>query len=83
MPALFEYKESFRILSIEDNPDDAFLLLHTLKANFPKAECTQVSGKAELLELISGDYHPEIILSDWSLPQFNGLAALEMVRSKG
>ena len=83
MPALFAYKESFRILSIEDNPDDAFLLLHTLKANFPKAECTQVSGKAELLELISGDYHPEIILSDWSLPQFNGLAALEMVRSKG
>ena len=83
MPALYEYKESFRILSIEDNPDDAFLILHTLKANFPKVECTQVSGKAELLELISGDYHPEIILSDWSLPQFNGLAALETVRAKG
>ena len=83
MPTLFEFKESFRILSIEDNPDDAFLLLHSLKASFPRAECTQVSGKAELLDLISGDYHPDIILSDWSLPQFNGLAALEMLRSRG
>lgn len=83
MPPLYEHKEFFRILSIEDNPDDAFLILHLLKANFPNAECTQVSGKAELLALISGDYRPDLVLSDWSLPQFNGLAALEIIRAQG
>ena len=83
MAALFQHGEFFRILSIEDNQDDAFLILHTLKTNFPKAKCTHVSCKEELAELISGDYQPTIILSDWSLPQFNGLAALEMVRAKG
>ena len=79
----YQYNEFFHILSIEDNADDAFLILHTLKTNFKRAECTQVSGKAELEVVLNGDYLPDIILSDWSLPQFNGLAALEMVREKG
>jgi len=83
MPAAHTFNNFFRILIIEDNHDDAFLILHTLRANFPNAECLHVSGKAELTSTLDGSMHPDIILSDWSLPQFNGLAALEIIRKKG
>jgi PAS domain S-box-containing protein len=83
MPAIHPFSKFFRILIIEDNQDDAFLILHMLRTNFPKVECLHVSGKAELITAIDGGLHPDIILSDWSLPQFNGLAALEIIRAKG
>lgn len=82
MPALPPFSKFFRILMIEDNPDDAFLILHTLRTNFPNAECTHAAGKAELIAFLDADLRPDIVLSDWSLPQFNGLAALEIVRAK-
>ncbi|HWR11480.1 MAG TPA: HD domain-containing phosphohydrolase [Rectinemataceae bacterium] len=83
MPSHYQYDTFFRILVIEDNPDDAFLVLHTLENNFPKAECTHVSGRKELESFLATNQRPDIILSDWSLPQFNGLAALEMVKKQG
>ncbi len=83
MPSNNQHDRSFRILVIEDNPDDAFLVLHTLKANFPSAECFHVQGRKELETFLALPQKPDIILSDWSLPQFNGLAALEMVKRRG
>ncbi len=83
MTAFHPKNNFFRILVVEDNLDDAYLVLHTLRKNFPNAECTHVAGKAELTASLGAGLHPDIILSDWSLPQFNGLAALEIIRAKG
>jgi len=71
------------ILVIEDNPDDAFLLLHLLGKSFPLSERFHASGRNELERYLAQGNRPDIILSDWSLPQFNGLAALEILRSRG
>ena len=83
MTAFHPKSNFFRILIVEDNLDDAYLVLHTLRKNFPNAECTHVAGKAELAASLDANLRPDIILSDWSLPQFNGLAALETIRAKG
>ena len=73
----------FMILVIEDNRDDAFLVLRALKAGFSNAENIHVSGKQELEAFLAVGTIPDIILSDWSLFQFDGLSALDMVRGKG
>ena len=83
MSAQSQYAKLLKILIIEDNPDDAFLVLHTLKTNFPQSACTHVSSRKELEAYLASNDDPDVILSDWSLPQFNGLAAHEMVRTKG
>jgi len=66
------------VLIIEDVPADAELIEHELrkaKINFG-ARCVQ-SEEEFLREL--DQRAPDAILSDFSLPQFNALAALEMV----
>ncbi|MCE1196696.1 response regulator, partial [bacterium] len=70
-------------LVIEDNPDDAFLLLHFLGKSFPESRRFHAFGRKDLEGYLDEGNRPDIILSDWSLPQFNGLAALEIVRSRG
>lgn len=71
------------ILVIEDNPDDAFLLLHLLGKNFPESARFHASGRKEMEDFLDKGLHPAIILSDWSFPHFNGLEALELARSRG
>jgi PAS domain S-box-containing protein len=79
-----ENRKNLRFLIVEDNLDDAFLLMHAMKSSFPESEFVHVQGKAELVNyLATMTSNPAIVLSDWSLPQFNGLAALDLVREKG
>ncbi len=79
-----ENRKHHRFLVIEDNPDDAFLLMHSIRSSFPTSEFFHAQGKAELLDYLdSRTLDPTIILSDWSLPQFNGLAALDIIRERG
>lgn len=70
-------KKSLRVLLVEDHQADAELALYELKkAGF---DCTAriVSTRAALvLELET--FEPEIVLSDFTLPQFDGLSALEV-----
>jgi len=72
----------FMMLMIEDNPDDAFLILHAVTTSFPNAECHHAPGRKELESFLNAGKLPDIILSDWSLPQFDGLSALDMVRAR-
>jgi PAS domain S-box-containing protein len=72
---------NLNVLIIEDVPSDAELIqheLHKAKLNFT-ARC--IESEAELLHEL--DTHlPDCILSDFSLPQFNALAALEILRQR-
>ena len=70
-----------RVLILEDNPSDAELVLHELRQSGFDPEWQRVETEEEYLAAL----HPalDIILSDYSLPQFDGLSALRLLRARG
>lgn len=73
-----------RVLLLEDNPDDAEMLVLELRRAGFAPEWRRVESRADFqaaLEDASG--RPEVILADYSLPQFNALEALHMLRAGG
>lgn len=67
-----------RILHIEDNRDDAALILRALKKGGLQVEMKRVETSGELKEAL-GDGPWDIVLSDYALPSFDGLAALKII----
>ena len=67
-----------RVIVVEDDDDDANLLVRELKRSFdPRYELvTTAAALREALQRESWD----IVISDWSLPAFNGLDAFRIVR---
>lgn len=70
------------ILMLEDNEDDAFLILSTLQQSELKFNHIHVTNQFEFLEQLK-EYEPDIILSDYGLTSYNGLAALRDKREHG
>src|SRR5216684_3175833 len=72
---------SLRVLLLEDQPADAELLLHELRrADFdPLAE--RVETEEEYVARL--DSAPDVILADYTLPQFNALDALHHLHERG
>lgn len=70
-----------RILLIEDDPTDASLIEMTLQRNDIEAEVLRVETAQELTRELETERW-QLILCDFSLPRFNGLAALEIVREQ-
>jgi two-component system NtrC family sensor kinase len=65
-----------RLLLLEDNPRDAELTLAALEESGLSLEVDQVStSEAFQQAILSRDY--DVILADYTLPQFNGLTALQ------
>ncbi|WP_051862255.1 putative bifunctional diguanylate cyclase/phosphodiesterase [Ferrovum myxofaciens] len=67
------------ILLVEDNPTDAELIVRELRRAgiaFTSIRVTTRDAFTRALE----EFHPDIILSDYNLPDFNGLVALEIVQ---
>jgi two-component system sensor histidine kinase/response regulator len=74
-------KEKLKILILEDNPYDAELNIAQLKKENLSFECRISSDeKSFTRELISFD--PDLILSDYNLPKFNGLDALKLCKKE-
>ncbi len=70
-----------RILIVEDVASDAELMAYELRqANLPFT-FRRVENDVEFLREIA-QFHPDLILSDYHLPRFNGLAALALVQEK-
>ncbi|MEQ1772141.1 MAG: response regulator [Burkholderiales bacterium] len=68
-----------RILLIEDSEDDAELLLAEITSGGFDVTHTRVdSAKGTVDALATGQW--DIVISDYTLPQFNGLAAIEIIR---
>ncbi|HEV3393517.1 MAG TPA: PAS domain S-box protein [Chthoniobacterales bacterium] len=74
-------KKSVRVLMLEDNPADAELMLLELRRSGFKPECERVDTEAEFHAKL--DPKIDIILSDYAMPQFSGLRALELLRQRG
>jgi len=73
---------SLKIIHIEDVPSDAELVERTLKKSGILFEKVVVDTKEDYIHALD-DFHPDIILSDHSLPTFNSLEALKILKQSG
>ena len=71
--------KDLRILMLEDRPTDAELILRELGRQGIHYTTKQVVTEAEFLEQL-GAFQPDLVLADYSLPSYDGLAALASVR---
>ena len=69
-----------RLLIIEDNASDAELMLHALRAAGYDPAVNRVETEQDFCNHVQRD--PEIILADFTLPEFNALRALEILHER-
>ncbi|HEY9508488.1 MAG TPA: response regulator, partial [Verrucomicrobiae bacterium] len=72
-------KKEIRILMLEDSVTDAELAKHTLKRGGLHFTSIQVDDEKDFVREIQ-DNPPDVILSDYALPGFDGYAALEIAK---
>lgn len=70
-----------KILLIEDSETDAELILHELRRSGVECVCCTVKTRAEMIRQLTS-FEPDIILADYSLPQFDGVSALAVARMR-
>ena len=70
-----------RVLIVEDTPDDAELMVLRLVQEGFQPDWRRVETEADYLAAL--ETHPDLVLADWSLPQFSGLRALKLMRERG
>lgn len=69
-----------RVLMVEDQEEDALIALRQLRASGYAPEWRRVEDGVAMREaLVERTW--DLVLSDWSLPQFSGLEALEVLRA--
>ena len=73
--------KSLNVLIVEDSDADAELIAYELKNAGFDLKCTRVQTEADFLEELARK--PDIILSDYSMPQFSGLRAAQLTRESG
>jgi diguanylate cyclase (GGDEF)-like protein/PAS domain S-box-containing protein len=69
-----------RVLLLEDSIPDAELTLRALSSAGLSLETLRVDSAADYLHALK-TFGPDLILSDFSLPAFDGLAALELTQT--
>src|SRR5437867_3747460 len=70
-----------RLLLLEDNPHDAELICRTLTVQWPACEVVLVNNEPAFQTALQ-QQHFDLILSDYLVPGFHGLAALAAARSQ-
>lgn len=68
-----------RILMLEDTPTDAELAERELRKAGVVYTAMRVETREAFIRALE-DFRPDVVLSDYKLPDFNGMAALEIVR---
>ena len=68
-----------RILLLEDNPVDAELTLATLEKDGIQCDALRVETRADFLGALEKSSF-DLVLSDCSLPAFDGFSALKITR---
>jgi diguanylate cyclase (GGDEF)-like protein/PAS domain S-box-containing protein len=72
--------DAIKILFVEDQEADAELITRALRRSGAVLDARRVDSHAALITQLE-EFRPDIVLSDFTLPGFGGLEALEMVRS--
>ena len=74
-------KPNLRILNLEDDLTDAELNQAMLSARWPECEVVRVDSKEEFIKALeAGGF--DLILSDYTIPGFDGRSALQLAREK-
>jgi signal transduction histidine kinase len=73
-------KTPLRILHLEDDPNDGALIQSTLEAGGIACATTLVRNRDEFMAALERG-GIDLILSDYSMPSFSGLAALQIARA--
>ena len=74
-------KTPLRILHLEDNPNDVELIRETIIAQGIDVEIVDAATRADFVAALEkGTY--DLVLADYTLPSFDGLSALIIVREK-
>jgi PAS domain S-box-containing protein len=71
---------SYKILFVEDLPTDAELAQLTLKAGGVGVASMRVDTKESFLAALAS-FAPDIVISDYSMPAFDGMTALQLARA--
>src|SRR5277367_353015 len=69
-----------QMLMVEDNPNDADLLVRELQRSGFDFEWQRVDTEPEYLARLNSDLN--LILSDYEMPQFSGLRALQLLKQQ-
>ncbi len=75
-------REPLRVLLVEDNEDDALLLVEELRAGGFAPQYARVQTEQELRESLAQNSW-ELVLADYTLPNFSGVGALRTIRQSG
>jgi CheY-like chemotaxis protein len=70
------------ILHLEDHPTDDDLVGEILAADFPDCSIALVQSRDAFIDGLAAEVAPHLIISDLPLPDFDGVAALEVVRGR-
>lgn len=73
---------TYRLLHVEDSPDDAELLRHALDGAPFAFTLTRVETEAQYLASLDAG-PPDAIICDYDLPEFSAERALEILRGRG
>src|SRR5690242_4945971 len=77
-----EPKGPLQVLIVEDSENDAELLELELERSGYEPHCQRVETAAEMIAALK-EGHWQVIIADYVLPRFGGLAALALVKEKG
>ena len=72
---------ALKVLIVEDQPFDAELMVLRLQDEGFAFDWQRVQTEADYLAALHPT--PDLILSDWRMPRFSGLRALELLRGHG
>jgi len=71
--------QQFRVLIVEDNASDAELVVRELKRAEMRCDARRVETAVEFRRELN-EFQPHVILSDFSMPKFDGMEALAIAK---
>jgi signal transduction histidine kinase len=83
MPPFASSEKRLRLLHLEDSELDHQLLVAHLRRDGLLAEIARVDSEADFLRALDAEEPWDVVVSDYNLPGFSGLVALDLLKASG